>query len=49
MGWRRVAEKELGLLSPATRQYLDDYARGVNAYLNDQRAPVCRSSTPSCR
>ncbi|MDX6294141.1 MAG: penicillin amidase [Kribbellaceae bacterium] len=35
MGWRRVAEKELGLLSPATRQYLDDYARGVNAYLND--------------
>jgi penicillin amidase len=33
MGWRRVAEKELGLLTPATRQYLDDYARGVNAYL----------------
>jgi penicillin amidase len=35
MGWRRVAEKELGILSPATRQYLDDYARGVNAYLDD--------------
>jgi penicillin G amidase len=34
LGWRRVAEKELGLLAPATRQYLDDYARGVNAYLN---------------
>jgi len=34
MGWRRVAEKELGLLSPSTRQYLDDYARGVNAYLD---------------
>ncbi|MFC5266011.1 penicillin acylase family protein [Kribbella qitaiheensis] len=34
LGWRRVAEKELGLLTPATRQYLDDYARGVNAYLN---------------
>ncbi|WP_432941468.1 penicillin acylase family protein [Kribbella sp. CA-253562] len=34
LGWRRVAEKELGLLSPATRQYLDDYARGVNAYLD---------------
>ncbi|MDX6249633.1 MAG: penicillin amidase [Kribbellaceae bacterium] len=34
MGWRRVAEKELGLLSPSTRQYLDDYARGVNTYLD---------------
>ncbi|HEU4945658.1 MAG TPA: penicillin acylase family protein [Kribbella sp.] len=34
LGWRRVAEKELGLLAPATRQYLDDYARGVNAYLD---------------
>ncbi|WP_020392701.1 penicillin acylase family protein [Kribbella catacumbae] len=33
LGWRRVAEKELGLLTPTTRQYLDDYARGVNAYL----------------
>jgi penicillin amidase len=37
LGWRRVAEKELGLLTPSTRQYLDDYARGVNAYL-DQHA-----------
>jgi len=34
LGWRRVAEEELGLLSPSTRQYLDDYARGVNAYLD---------------
>nr|WP_238355660.1 penicillin acylase family protein [Kribbella sandramycini] len=34
LGWRRVAERELKLLSPATRQYLDDYARGVNAYLD---------------
>ncbi|MBB5983269.1 penicillin acylase family protein [Kribbella solani] len=33
LGWRRVAEQELPLLSPTTRQYLDDYARGVNAYL----------------
>lgn len=33
LGWRRVAEKELGLLAPTTRRYLDDYARGVNAYL----------------
>ncbi|GAA0948466.1 penicillin acylase family protein [Kribbella koreensis] len=34
LGWRRVAEKELALLTPTTRQYLDDYARGVNAYLD---------------
>jgi penicillin amidase len=34
LGWRQVAEKELGLLSPTTRNYLDDYARGVNAYLS---------------
>lgn len=34
LGWRRVAEKELGLLRPSTRQYLDDYARGVNSYLS---------------
>lgn len=33
LGWRRVAEQELPLLSPATRRYLDDYASGVNAYL----------------
>jgi penicillin amidase len=34
-GWRRVAEKELTLLSPGTRQHLEDYAKGVNAYLAD--------------
>lgn len=33
MGWRRVAEKELGLVSPDTRRALDAYAEGVNAYL----------------
>jgi penicillin amidase len=33
MGWRRVAEQELGLVSPDTRQALDAYAAGVNAYL----------------
>lgn len=33
MGWRRVAEKEVSLLSPETRGYLDDYSAGVNAYL----------------
>ncbi len=33
MGWRRVAEREIGLLAPSTRTALDAYARGVNAYL----------------
>lgn len=38
MGWRRVAEQELPLLSSATRRYLDAYASGVNAYLRDHTA-----------
>ncbi|HEX8510315.1 MAG TPA: penicillin acylase family protein [Propionibacteriaceae bacterium] len=33
LGWRRVAEQELPLLSASTRRYLDAYASGVNAYL----------------
>jgi penicillin G amidase len=33
MGWRRVAERELALVSPATRTALTAYAEGVNAYL----------------
>ena len=33
MGWRRVAERELALLEPRTRQALEAYADGVNAYL----------------
>jgi penicillin amidase len=33
LGWRRVAEQELPLLSPDTQRYLQDYADGVNAYL----------------
>lgn len=36
LGWRRVAEKELPLLSASTRQYLQAYADGVNAYLADR-------------
>ncbi|WP_185994608.1 penicillin acylase family protein [Nocardioides campestrisoli] len=34
MGWRRVAQQELGLLSGDTRRALDAYAAGVNAYLS---------------
>src|SRR5690606_30002665 len=33
MGWRRVAERELGLVSSSTRTLLDSYAEGVNAYV----------------
>ena len=34
LGWRRVAERELAILDPDTRQYLDAYAAGVNAYIS---------------
>ena len=34
MGWRQVAEAELPTLKPETRQYLQAYADGVNAYLH---------------
>ena len=37
-GWRRVAEQEWALLDSATRDLLDAYAAGVNAYL-DTRSP----------
>ena len=40
LGWRTVAEQELGLLAPATRAYLNAYADGVNDYIG-------RASTPS--
>jgi penicillin amidase len=39
MGWRRVAEQELGLLDPETRSALQAYADGVNAYLAE-RSPT---------
>lgn len=34
LGWRTVAEAELPTLSPSTRQYLQAYADGVNAYIS---------------
>ena len=37
-GWRRVAERELGLVEASTRDALEAYAEGVNAYL-DRKAP----------
>jgi penicillin amidase len=38
MGWRRVAEQELAILDPDTRELLGAYADGVNAYL-EERGP----------
>ncbi len=39
MGWRRVAEQELPRLAPETRQYLQAYADGVNAYIGQVDSP----------
>ncbi|WP_330476678.1 penicillin acylase family protein [Terrabacter sp. C0L_2] len=39
MGWRRVAEQELPKLAPETRQYLQAYADGVNAYIKKTESP----------
>jgi penicillin amidase len=39
LGWRRVAQAELQLLSASTRRYLDAYADGVNAYLQSHSTP----------
>ncbi len=39
MGWRRVAEAELPTLAPRTRQILQAYADGVNAYLDQAGTP----------
>lgn len=36
LGWRRVAEQELTMLRPQTRDALDAYSEGVNAYLSDR-------------
>jgi penicillin amidase len=39
LGWRRVAQRELPLLAPSTRAYLQAYADGVNAYV-EERSPA---------
>lgn len=35
LGWRKVAEQELELMSEESRAYYESYAEGVNAYLAD--------------
>jgi penicillin amidase len=39
MGWRKVAEAELPTLAASTRQYLQAYADGVNAYITAAGSP----------
>jgi len=39
LGWRQLAEQEYAMLSPESKALLDDYAAGVNAYLQG-RQPV---------
>ncbi len=39
LGWREVAEREIALLEPETRNAFEAYADGVNAYLAD-RSPA---------
>jgi len=34
MGWRRVAQQEISLLSPETQDYLQAFSDGVNAYIH---------------
>lgn len=36
IGWREVAEREIDLLSSDSRSYLESYADGVNAWLEDR-------------
>ena len=38
LGWHRVAERELPLVSASTRRYLDAYAAGVNTYIHGKPA-----------
>ncbi|HXR69106.1 MAG TPA: penicillin acylase family protein, partial [Dermatophilaceae bacterium] len=40
LGWRRVAEAELPTLAASTRQYLQAYADGVNAYITAAGSPA---------
>ncbi len=39
LGWRQTAEQEYAMLSPESKAILDDYAAGVNAYIQS-REPV---------
>lgn len=36
LGWRKIAEQELGMLSDRSRLILDAYSAGVNAYISNR-------------
>ena len=51
LGWRQSAERDLAAMDPATRQALDAYASGVNAWLNTHRdgsLPFVHHRAPGC-
>ncbi len=37
LGWRRIAEAEVGLLDAESREMLEAYSAGVNAFIDDHR------------
>ena len=39
LGWRQIAEQEYAMLRPESKAILDDYAEGVNAYIQG-REPI---------
>ncbi|WP_433413642.1 penicillin acylase family protein [Microtetraspora malaysiensis] len=43
LGWRRTAEKEIELLEPEARTALEDYAAGVNAWMEQNQGFAARS------
>ncbi len=38
LGWRQLAEREVGLLDPETKTTLQDFADGVNAYISSRNS-----------
>ena len=43
MGWRKVAEEELPMLSEQTRAYLGAYAKGVNTWMGQHKGFASKS------
>src|SRR6478752_1317918 len=43
MGWRKVAEAELPMLTEQTRRYLDAYAKGVNSWMDQHEGFTAKS------
>ncbi|MEV8630175.1 penicillin acylase family protein [Streptosporangium sp. NPDC051023] len=43
MGWRKIAEQELPMLSEQTRRYLDAYAKGVNSWMGQHEGALGKS------